>query len=402
MSDTRTAAQRDADQLERYAAQFRAERIAEERKADGNAWQDEPAVRHPLLRARVGEGQGGKIIRDLIAANITSNTHYQADRFSATFRLVPDAGYGMRWWGDQTKLLLTIEAGFGRPGAEPDWRVLHIGEVDQLTADPASGVVECDGRDLSARLIDAKTQETFLNETSSQVATILAQRHGLTPRVTPTKTLVSRFYQDDHTAVTGGEFRRTTTEWDLLAFLAQNEGYDLYVVGTELHFHPSDQGGTLYQARWDGSGEFPISNVMGLQLERSLTLAKQGVVVAVRSWHGRKGRGFTKLSPSNANLQRGNAQRVSITRPDLTEDQAQKLADSIRADIIKNERLLRFSRPADLVFTARDRVQMRGTDSSWDQMYWVSEITRRLSVEGGFLMNVSCKNHSPESDAAPL
>ncbi len=363
-------------------------------------WGREPRVRRPLLRARVGEAAGGAEIQTIISAEVTSNNAYQADRLRATFRLSPRDGFGLRWWGDQRKLILSVDMGLAEPGGAPRWQTVFIGEVDSVETDPAQGTVECQARDLSARFVDAKTQETFLNQTSSEVVQVLAGRRGLRADVTPTTTLVSRYYKDDHESVSGGEFRRATTEWDLLASLARNEGFDLWVLGTTIYFHPAAKGGKLYRAEWGDGGAGPVCNVMNLRLERDLTLAKNHVVVAVRSWHGKKGRGFTKTSPSNTNLQKGDGQRFTVVRPDLTEDQAQKLADSIREDIIKNERLIRFDRPGDLSLTCRDKVQLAGTQSSWDQTYWVYEINRSLSVDGGFLMHVSGKNHSPESEGA--
>ena len=101
--------------------------------------------------------------------------------------------------------------------------------------------VEIDGRDLTARLLDARTQETFSNQTASQIAETLAARHGLTPNVTATQTLAGRYYAADHDRLTLGQFSRATTEWDLLTFLAAREGFEAYVSGQTLTFAPCRQ-----------------------------------------------------------------------------------------------------------------------------------------------------------------
>ena len=43
----------------------------------------------------------------------------------------------------------------------------------------------------------------------------------MTPVVTATTTPAGRYYQADHDKVTGGQFSRATTEWDLLCELAE-------------------------------------------------------------------------------------------------------------------------------------------------------------------------------------
>ncbi len=55
------------------------------------------------------------------------------------------------------------------------------GEADSVSIDPINNTAEIDGRDLTARLLDARTQETFANQTASEIANTLAARHGLTP-----------------------------------------------------------------------------------------------------------------------------------------------------------------------------------------------------------------------------
>jgi hypothetical protein len=122
------------------------------------------------------------------------------------------------------------------------------------------GRLQIEGRDLSSRLIENKTQEAFVNQTSSQVATTLAQRRGLTPQVTATTTLVGRYYQQDHVRDSLNQFSRTTTEWDLLIYLAQREGFDVFVKGTTLYFQPTtDPSADPYVVRWDGVSSIALA-----------------------------------------------------------------------------------------------------------------------------------------------
>ncbi len=354
-------------------------------------------MRQPRLRALTD----GKPIGGAIEASVTSNAHYQADRFSATFSLYADPAYGPAWWGGKDTLLLDIQASLD--GGQ-SWTSLIIGEASQVSLRLLQGEVHVDGRDLTGRFIDAKTQETFLNQTSSQVAVTLAGRHGMTADVVPTSTPVGRFYTADHDHITTGQFSRTTTEWDLLTFLAQQEGYDVWVSGTVLHFRPKAQpNATPWLVKWTGRGQnaaAPRSNAMDLELDRSLTIAK-GLVVEVRSWSSRNGRGFTKTAKaSGKGGGKEQPQKIAIQRPNLTEDEAQKLANRILAEESRHERVIRWREPADLALSPRNLVRLEGTGSSWDQTYYVASVQRRLSYDGGFVMSIEAKNHSADSQVS--
>lgn len=352
----------------------------------------------------------GSELPGAIKYTVNSNNYYQADSFSVSFALSAgsqaasqqDQGqqsatqvYDLNWWGQQTEILLDLQASID--GGD-SWQSLVLGQVDRLTADPVAKTISCEGRDLTARFIDAKTRETFQNQTSSQVAETLAGRHGMTADVTSTSTPVGRYYGADHDRITLNSFSETTTEWDLLCYLAQNEGYDVWVTGTTLHFHPSTQpDAEPYDVFIDM--DTPQSNAVGMTLERSLALAKD-IVVAVRSWNSKQKHSFTVFTPnrlSSGRVAQGQAQEFSFVRPNLTGDQAQQLANKIRDELSKKERLCTFHFPGDLILQPRNMLRLRGTNSSWDQTYYVDVVTRTMSLSGGFAMTARVKNHSPQT-----
>lgn len=342
----------------------------------------------------------GKRLAGVVSVEVQSNSHYQADTWRAEVALNAPGGRDLAWWGadDRAGELFTV-----RMGLDGDVRTMIVGEADEIEVLPTEGKIAVSGRDLTGRLIDNRIQEAFQNKTASEVATILAQRRGLKPVVTATTTPVSRFYSIDHDQVSHDQFSRAGTEWDLLTKLAQFERFDVYVSGTELHFEPAVDPAKAepYGIRWDQATR--TGDVRSLRLTRSLTLAKD-VKVEVRSWNSAQGRGFTKRSPKGGSGSPGKgkgggpAQTFTFRYPNLTEDQAQKKADQLRADISKHERNLSFECPGELNLTARDVLAVSGV-GGWDQRYFISTVTRRISMEGGFGMSVSAKNHSPESQA---
>ena len=338
----------------------------------------------------------GRPLPGVIEAEVTNNNHYQADIFSASFHMEADA----KWWEADT-VLLDIQAS---PDDGKPFVSMIVGEVSSVGIDLARRIVRVDGRDLTSRFIETKTQETFRNQTSSQVATTLAGRHGMTADVVATTGLVGRYYVQDHDHLKQGEFTRTTTEWDLLTYLAGIEGYDVWVEGTTLKFKPTTPpDATPWLVDWSvDENRMPVSNAMDLDLSRNLTLAKD-IIVEVKSWNSRKGSGFTKIAKAakSPGTKGGKAQsepqKISIIRPNLTEDQAQKLANSILADESKHERVIRWKEPAEAALTPRSMCRLTGTGTSWDQTYFVSSVQRRISLGTGFTMTAEAKNHSPQS-----
>ena len=72
-------------------------------------------------------------------------------------------------------------------------------------------------RDFSRDLIDTEYSIAYAERTASQIAEMLAQKHGLVPQVTPTTDILERDIFHD------------TTEWEMLQELAEREGYVCYV-----------------------------------------------------------------------------------------------------------------------------------------------------------------------------
>lgn len=322
----------------------------------------------------------GASLAGAISADVTSNSHYAADRFRAQIAL--GAGPASVW--TQSDMLVEI-----RMGLDGSWSSLVTGAVDRLDIDPVRGLVELEGRDLTAGLIEARTQETFANQTSSEIAELLAQRHGLTASVFPTGTPVGRYYQNEHDRITLNQFSRATTEWDLLVFLAQHEGFNVWISGTMLNFQPQAASAL-------GAAGLTPSGCIDLRLQRSLTLARD-IEVVVKSWNTRQQAAFTQTARSTGRGSLGKAQRYVYVRPNLTPQDALQLAQRILGDLTRHERVILATVPGELVLTPRSLLQLSGTETDFDQMYYVAEIDRRLSVDRGFIQMIRAKNSSPAS-----
>ncbi len=340
----------------------------------------------------------GVPVRGALSARVVNTNHYGADRFDVTVSLTADPAMGAGYWGALEQCALDVQVGFAGGG----FTSLVQGLVDRVVVDPVAGTAHLDGRDRTAALIEARTQETFANRTSSEIAALLAARHGLAAEVQPTTTPVGRYWQLEHDHITLDQFCRSSTEWDLLVGLAGREGFDVWVRGNTLFFRPpqaTTPGGVL---RPCGTASGP-ANVTGLRLERALTLARD-IEVTVKSWNSRLAKGFTQTArASRRGLGLGGlrepVQRYSFVVPDLLPDAALQLAQRKLAQLSRHERVVEAEMPGELLLDARMLVSVEGTGSAFDQTYWVDEVSRSIDARHGFRQTVRARNASPGLEA---
>lgn len=339
------------------------------------------------------------------SCEIDSNAFYSADTFAVVFTRsdMPPPYNTVSWWASQTSIEVSISIGLLDQNVE-DWRELIVGGVDRLSLRMSKFEVSVDGRDYTSRFIDTKTNEKFTNMTTSEVATLLANRRGLTPVVTATTTQVGGITKWDHAHCTDER-----TEWDLLAYFAGLDGFQVYVTGNELHYEPALDPDTTdqYLIRWvePGALAYPQCNTSDdLTFERDLTLAR-GVTVQVLSY--RDGKTYKATYPTNSakGIAPGQAiakrQVYEIKRNGLDQQAAQQLAQKIHKQITDHEMRMYGSLPGDNLLMPNTIVRVEGTGSGFDQLYYVDSVRRSLSFESGYTMSLSAKNHNPNSMVLP-
>jgi phage protein D len=255
------------------------------------------------------------------------------------------------------------------------WSSLVVGEADTVGLDPLRGLIDVEGRDLSALLIDSRVDETFANQTSSEIAETLAARHGLDASTTPTTTLVGRYYQSEHDRLTMGTFSRAMSEWDLLSYLAVQEGFDLFMDGQALRFEASSTDGPILLAPAD---------CLSLQLDHALGMDR-AIEVTVRSWDQRGAQAVVQTVRGGGS---GRTWKQSVVRPNLPTDDAQRLASRVLGDLMRHSRTVSVTMPGDVTMAPRTLVTLQQTSTGWDGDYTVSEISRSLDVQRGFTQRV--------------
>jgi hypothetical protein len=352
-------------------------------------------VRQPRLIVSLN----GVPVTGFLEAEVTNASHFTAD----TFRAVAASNglptqYGPAYWALSAGDQLGISVGFAdATGSIGNTTQLILGQIDDVEYDAVQRRVTFTGRDLSAPLIDAKTAEKFQNQKSYQIAQTLALRHGLNSQVQNTTALAGTYYDIDNVMLT-----QEQTEWDLLVYLAKQEGFDVWVSGQTLYFQPSPvANATPYKliAPPPGAGNLS-SNGIDIKVSRSQTLAKD-VIVKIKTWNQKQQKSFVvtyHVSQAFKSQRSGGiSQTYSYVVPNLTRDQALQLAKSTAEDITRHERVLTARLPGDNLLTTRAQVQLIGTGTAWDQNYYPDTVTRHISFEAGYTMELRAKNHSTQS-----
>lgn len=359
---------------------------------------DAPALRHPRVAAKLN---GTRLDDHLEAITVQTNRYRQADGFTLTLRL-DETGTGpasVAMLSDTAEMAVEILAG------DPQPTVLLIeGRVDDVEIDEGRREVRLSGRDRTADLLDARTAEKWPNRTASEIATELAQKHGLTPVVTRTTKRSGLYYEREYSRL-----ETEVTEWSLLVFLAEQEGFDVYVRGRELHFAPPQDEAKAprwvldYQAI-KGAPAYPRGPVGSFYMRRALTVARD-IEVRVISWNSSLGRAITAKARADRSARRSRPQSQASTqvyvirRAGLTEEQASRLAQQQLETITRQERALDVDGvPADVRLTPEHLLILKGTGTAFDQSYRLDAID--WEYRDGFSMRLRARNVAPESTVA--
>lgn len=361
-------------------------------------------VRQPRGQVKIG----GVIIPAWTSWSVDSNSFFSADTFHVTFAAsaLPE-GQSADWFSRQKTLEVEILAGFIASEEHPQGTEMHsliVGHVDDITFNPSTAELELTGRDLSAQLIDNKTStEAFRNQTASQVAETLAKKYGLTAKITKTTTKVGTYYDQDHIGLTDQR-----SEWDVLTYLASQEGFIALMKGRTLIFAPSpflEPPKDHYVIDfYKGAGMVHL-NGKNLSFTRSLTVAK-GVVVTASSFHAKNKKAVTAFYPraaksigaGRAKAVGGDVQQYKLRLPpNKSVLEVEAAAKKRYLEIIQHEMKLTLDGPADHSLDIQTAIKVQGTGTAFDQVYYPDAITWNMNMDSGYTMSLRAKNLAPEN-----
>ncbi|HQT66018.1 MAG TPA: hypothetical protein PLC74_00280 [Acetobacteraceae bacterium] len=305
-------------------------------------------------------------------AEIYQSSYLAADRFSIGLVIGADPLLTSDYIANLGAENITIGVSIGTADilTAPS-KPLISGLIDNIDIDFRNNIVVMSGRDLSARLIDLETQENFSNQTSSQIANFFAESCGLQSNITRTTTPVGQYYELTHSSTSLGLHSRRGTAWSFLAWLADQENFQLSVSGNILNFGPVQIPPTALNLNWG-------TDLISLTIDRATGL--NAPVVTVHSWNTRA------KSAVSASVGSGVMKTVLI-RPNLSADRVQKLAKQAQSTQAMHEILVCGEMPGETILTPGMTINLSGTNSSYDRGYNIVELIRRVDLRSGFSQN---------------
>lgn len=348
-------------------------------------------VRRPRLRLVLN----GVPVGGCRSAEVVSQRGAQAASFHAVASVTDITRVLGQGWIDQDQLDVSIDFGLlPANAAEGDltWVRMITGSADRIGLDQVTGLVSLDGRDNAARLIDLSLQDGYLNNTSAELAATLAKSCNLSSDTDPTDGFIGQYYQIQHTKSALAGFSRHGNAWDLLAELADLEGYDLWVDGTTLHFkQPVSGDGDLFDVTYTPAGmtgAFASLTISDLAMERAFGLS--GVLqVKVASWNSRQKRQVAAAYPASVT---SGARQFLVLKPNLLPDEAQRLARTTYSRLLAHQCVITGRMAGELDLTTQHRLRLSGTGTGWDRIYTIDRIEREMSLEGGFSQHIMARS----------
>lgn len=378
-----------------------------------NALPAQPQARQPRGLVKVFATINGNPVEQIVPGwvnfEVDNNSYYAADTFRVTFAtsMLPPTFNANFWSSQSSDIFIEIFAGFPTNPDNPkpsELESLIYARVDDIEFDPIKAEISLTGRDMTAAFIDAKTTQKWENHTSSQIAIALALSHNLGINfITPTKAIVGDYYK--YLNIQPNDAR---SEWDLLTNLAAIENFYVYVKGSDLHFEvaPLESAKDVYQLTWNpptADRGYPIFNGMSLNLSRSMTIGK-GIQVTVQSYSHEKKQQFKVSYPSKSKGTQvgkaspfGNVQIYLFQLSGKTYEFCLKYATNKYNELVSHEMKLVARLPADNKLHVSDALQVVGTGTAYDQIYFPNSIVRQMGHDEGYTMTIHAKNHAADS-----
>jgi hypothetical protein len=303
----------------------------------------------------------GIIVVGAIGVELFQSGMFSADRFILSMAFSGSAGAS--FYSQLSNALVSISAIVDNTIRAS----LIVGEIDNVTVEFSSGIARLSGRDLSARLIDAEVNESFANQTASDIAISFALAAGLSPNIVRTQTAIGQYYELAHTRTALGLHTRNATQWELLAALAEVEAFSLSVTGTTLNFAPASRPTA------------PVTLIYGqdltaLSVDRAVSLSN--AKVTVKSWN-------TRLKVAHYGTQ-GSGISTTIIKPNLAAEQAVNIAMAKQAELVAQTTFLRAMMPGETSLLPQTWINLQGTNTNLDGLNNIQAIERNIDTHHGF------------------
>lgn len=316
--------------------------------------------------------------------NCSRSRTKNADTFSARLPLYDrESGLDATYWCN-TKEIKDVAVWIQAETSEG--REMLKGDVEQVQVDFAQMTVYVTGRDKTSKLIDDKTTEKFLNKKSSEIVKELAERAGLEVKVSDTALKAGKLYNIDFNKLTDH-----ASPWTYIHELADKEGFEAYVKDGVLNFVSEDEseGEISITYRPPTRQQYAQGDFVGLKVQRNLNLSKPHKV-KVKSWNRKQ----KKVIESEKSIGGTGAEKVySFKYEELTKDRADRLAEKHLSRNVRHEMSIQLTEmPGDETINPRMKINLSGTQTDFDQSYFIKSINDVVTQRGGYVQTFEANN----------
>ncbi|NRD80280.1 hypothetical protein HPT25_23440 [Bacillus sp. BRMEA1] len=350
---------------------------------------------------------------------VNLNSTHEADDFTITlpFRMTTNLAQGYltatpdkaSYLFTKSNVLVEVFVGFPKNPNKfqtSDLTRIMYGYMDtaELDFNDQGETVVVTGRNQMAPFIDTKSTIKYQNMTSSAIAQMLAKNHGLSYKITPTYTLAGKYFSGDSTQIS-----KDTTEWDLLSFLAEQEGFDVRVFDNTLYFGPFET--IVGNVTTSGLNYAWGQNIRELTLSRSPHAAKD-IVVEVHSFDTLKTKHVKGSAKKKTVTYTTSTKNVTATAksstgtsgasttftqryffPGLTQDQAQKKATAILNQLSKLEVTGTMTVAGNEKLTIDRLLVISGLGTGLSTNYYVRKATHNFDIASdGYRVDLDFSN----------
>jgi hypothetical protein len=319
----------------------------------------------------------GAPVEGLLHASIVTSNCFSSDSYALTFAMGPSPLSDILFWSSLSDIYvqISLSVDYG-----PTFRSLISGMIDTIVVDPIQRTVAIEGRDLSSTLIDAYSQQDFVNQTASEVASTIALNHGLIPIVIATSGNVGRYYGDGHTRLSLGQFSRLRSDWDLVVQLARENVFDVFVQGMSFFFQPSTPLGDI-------PVHIALRDVKSIRFEQTLTIASNSTA-RVQSWDSQNVTSYASNATGDDTdtaqpSALANSQPFLFSASNFTSQQVADSAGRYAAELSRLGTVMHIEMPWDLTLSPRTIILIDETNSLLDAIYRIETIERHYSTTSG-------------------
>ncbi len=303
-----------------------------------------------------------------------------ADRFSFTVNGAFDSKLReFQYMEDLFSFGKPVVIHFGYQNASKP-KLMHRGIVTGVqTSFPSAGMpqINVSGYDLSYCMTKGKRSENWTNKKDSDVATLIATKHGLDPKVEDTRVVHPKTEQSQE------------SDYQFLKKLAERNGFEITVFDRDFCFRrPSNDKEAVIVLEW-GKGLMSFSP--------EINIAEQISTVEVRGWDVARKTEFVGKAKQGDELGRAGGERsgaevlkavcrdageLKVRVPVFSQEQADQMARAILKK--RSEMFVTGSGESIGVpdIMADTNIELRGIGNRFSRTYYVEQTTHTINTSG--------------------